>query len=52
MTGIAGIDMNSDIRYFDIFMTYSMNNNTGNFSKKTKNKVRLIPCNKLSWASF
>lgn len=46
MTGLAGIDMNTGIRYFDIAMIYTTNNNTGNSSKKIKNKVSLIPCKK------
>ena len=52
MTGLTGINMNSGIRYFDISMSYNTYNNTGNSSKRTKNKVSLVPCNKSSWATF
>jgi len=46
MVGLAGIDMNKGIRYFDITMAYTTYNTTQNSTKKIKNKAILSACKK------
>ncbi len=44
MIGLSNIDMNKDIRYFDISMTYTTYLTSSNTTKKIRNKVPLVPC--------